>query len=122
MVANRSLLISAGVEKQIEAIYASKLSDRPVGHGLIVGQHASSNQCNDHAIYLARTPLSEDIGNDLRQANISPTEAKLKIGGDNLDVEWMCEHAKQVRHVSGQRTPCILWQGYHAGRGHFRGH
>ena len=92
MVVHRPLLTTLGVAKQIEDIYASTSNGMPVGPGLIVGQRASNLLCNDHAIYLARTPLSDD----LNAANVSPAEVQQKIGGDNIDLEWMCEHAKQV--------------------------
>jgi len=92
MVASRQLICTSGVEKQIEAIYASATTEMPVGPGLIVGQRSSSAESKDHAIYLARTPLPSDIDTE----SLTPLELQKKIGGDNIDVEWMCEHAKQV--------------------------
>ena len=80
------------MEKQLEDIYASALNGMLVGPGLIVGQRASNSLCSDHAIYLARTPLPDDINTE----NISTEEMQKKIGGENIDVDWMYEHAKQV--------------------------
>jgi len=95
MVAKNALLTTLGVEKQIGAIFASAFTGIPVGPGLIVGQRSSTSQCNDHAIYLARTPLPDDINID----NVSALELQKKLGGDNIDVDWMCEHAKQVTRM-----------------------
>ena len=92
MVVQRPLLSTHGVEKQIEGITESLSTGVVVGHGLIIGQRSSTPLCNDHVIYLARTPLPDNIN----IANISAQELEKKIGGDNIDVEWMSEHVKQV--------------------------
>ena len=92
MVVQRPLLSTHGVEKQIEGICESISTGVIVGHGLIVGQRSSTPLCNDHVIYLARTPLPDNIN----VQNISPQELEKKIGGDNIDVEWMSAHVEQV--------------------------
>ena len=106
MVVLRPLLTTSGVETQIEGIFASIASGVIVGHGLIIGQRSMTPSGNDHAIYLARTPLPDD----LRPITISPLELQNRIGGPDIDSEWMSEHAKQVikynkssiRHPAGK--------------------
>ena len=103
MVVKNALLTTNGVEKQIAAIFGTMITGIPVGPGLIVGQRSSASQCNDHAIYLARTPLPDDININ----NVSALELQKKLGGDNIDVDWMCEHVKQVnKHFSCRNYGC----------------
>ena len=101
MAALRPLLITNGVETQIAGIFASAASGVIVGHGLIVGQRSMTASGNDHAIYLARTPLPDDITPE----NISPLELQNKIGGPDIDMEWMSEHTKQVIKMVNNQFP-----------------
>ena len=98
MVAQRPLLSTHGVQTQINGIFASAAAGVIVGHGLIIGQRSMAASGNDHAIYLARTPMPELT--DIPPQGISPIELQNKIGGPDIDIEWMSEHTKQVNECN----------------------
>jgi len=108
MVAQRPLLSTHGVQTQINGIFASAAAGVIVGHGLIIGQRSMSASGNDHAIYLARTPMPELT--DIPPQGISPIDLQNKIGGPDIDIEWMSEHTKQVTRMlpGGLRVLGIL--------------
>ena len=91
MVVQSPLLTSTGVQTQIAGIFASAAAGVIVGHGLIVGQRSLTTSGNDHAIYLARTPMPDEP-----LEGLTPLQIQSKIGGPDIDIDWMSEHAKQV--------------------------
>jgi len=105
MVVQSPLLTSNGVQTQIAGIFASAAAGVIVGHGLIVGQRSLSASGNDHAIYLARTPMPDEP-----LEGLTPIQIQNKIGGPDIDVEWMSEHTKQVTRMlpGGLRVLGIL--------------